>query len=832
MTARSALAAEPRRSARANGVPSARGDVSSEPEPECSHQDRENRFEHDFSPMRVHAGRPDSSGDEVPPIVREAIRAPGERLEPELLETLEQRDDFSRASAPRAPARVPEGKLVLGHVHDPSERAAEATARGAPAGGLAMSVARDVRVHSGDLAARAAAAIDAQAFTVGNDIVFGAGRFAPASRAGRFLLEHELAHVAQHALGAPAHVVRRRSIFESAAIFLGLSEGEFGEKELLDYLAAIVKANAIEDHYDSDNKARAIVRRWKAGEPKFRLNAHQMTLLIKEMESGYVGSEDQTGIFDLLSHAANGDLRIIFGSDGVSPKELESDFSGDMRKRLQLFYDTRFEGGRAALDGGKVEPISGPAAGAPSFDWDFAAFTERIENPAYTDDELAAEVSALPEAKRNTALKAIGERRNELQKAFVELADKVDAEHDAAKQTTLKDALRALARHRQRFDAILQPAFRDIALAETPASLLPKTHTPAAAEKAEIAKALKPDLQTGAGGAALPFVEKIPPETKSYGQKIEEYMPEMVKKYYDHIVVGKGPAEHADPAKTHQLDEFDSIAGAARDAVNAVYGPYIIGAHPAMRSDRPAPVGRGQLHDLFADTQKQLAVMGPGAKRAMAKALVLYFFQNNRGIDAFNRKHNADPKFAGDGTPLNKEAKISDAIADRWVASAAHVKQLNEIDRNWDASADPRTHEVNLQIFKAGTPDEDRWFLWDMLQTLIHEYIHTIAAPAYVTFAEHFGPGQQNTTLIEGVDSFLTEIVWSQTKTKTADPALRGKVEGAAYSGAPFDATVIPPIYNRRYPSYAQAVKLVNVVGIRNLYAAYFMGKVDLIKPS
>ena len=37
-----------------------------------------------------------------------------------------------------------------------------------------------------------------------------------------------------------------------------------------------------------------------------------------------------------------------------------------------------------------------PAAGAPSFDWDFAAFTERIENPAYTDDELAAEVSALP----------------------------------------------------------------------------------------------------------------------------------------------------------------------------------------------------------------------------------------------------------------------------------------------------------------------------------------------------------------------------------------------------------------------------------------------------
>lgn len=44
-------------------------------------------------------------------------------------------------------------------------------------------------------------ALGAQAYTVGNRIVFGAGKFAPYSSAGRRLLLHELTHVAQQAEG-------------------------------------------------------------------------------------------------------------------------------------------------------------------------------------------------------------------------------------------------------------------------------------------------------------------------------------------------------------------------------------------------------------------------------------------------------------------------------------------------------------------------------------------------------------------------------------------------------------------------------------------------------
>lgn len=56
----------------------------------------------------------------------------------------------------------------------------------------------NVRVHTDKVAARSAAELDAEAYTVGSDVVFGAGRYDPASSDGQFLLAHELAHVVQH----------------------------------------------------------------------------------------------------------------------------------------------------------------------------------------------------------------------------------------------------------------------------------------------------------------------------------------------------------------------------------------------------------------------------------------------------------------------------------------------------------------------------------------------------------------------------------------------------------------------------------------------------------
>jgi hypothetical protein len=54
-----------------------------------------------------------------------------------------------------------------------------------------------VRVHDGARAAAAAADVHADAFTLGDDVVFAPGRYAPSTSAGRELLAHELAHALQ-----------------------------------------------------------------------------------------------------------------------------------------------------------------------------------------------------------------------------------------------------------------------------------------------------------------------------------------------------------------------------------------------------------------------------------------------------------------------------------------------------------------------------------------------------------------------------------------------------------------------------------------------------------
>jgi hypothetical protein len=67
-----------------------------------------------------------------------------------------------------------------------------------------------VRVHTDETAAASAAAVSAQAYTVGSNVVFGANRYRPGSAEGRRLLAHELTQVRQQAgaaAGGPLQVV-------------------------------------------------------------------------------------------------------------------------------------------------------------------------------------------------------------------------------------------------------------------------------------------------------------------------------------------------------------------------------------------------------------------------------------------------------------------------------------------------------------------------------------------------------------------------------------------------------------------------------------------------
>ena len=102
---------------------------------------------------------------EVPPIIHEVLRSPGQPIDPTTRAFMEPRfgHDFSH-----------------------------------------------VRVHAGESAEMSARTINAHAYTVGSDIVFGSGRFNFKATDGRRLLAHELTHVVQQSAGHAPRVVARQ----------------------------------------------------------------------------------------------------------------------------------------------------------------------------------------------------------------------------------------------------------------------------------------------------------------------------------------------------------------------------------------------------------------------------------------------------------------------------------------------------------------------------------------------------------------------------------------------------------------------------------------------
>jgi hypothetical protein len=151
----------------------------------------------------------------VPPVVHEVLRSAGQALDPAARAFMEPRlgHDFSRVRV-HAPQAAPIGGPGSGHRGTSDEREADRVAQRVvrmPEGGtLGPATSRYdfgmVRVHTDAKAAESARAVNARAYAFGPDIVFGAGEYAPHTPAGRRVLAHELAHVAQQSASAEPRI--------------------------------------------------------------------------------------------------------------------------------------------------------------------------------------------------------------------------------------------------------------------------------------------------------------------------------------------------------------------------------------------------------------------------------------------------------------------------------------------------------------------------------------------------------------------------------------------------------------------------------------------------
>jgi Domain of unknown function (DUF4157) len=99
------------------------------------------------------------------------------------------------------PAIVP---AALGSRGRPLDRSAQVAL--APSFGQRVS---QVRVHTGPTAAASAAALNAAAYSVGQDVVFGQGEYNPDTSGGRELIAHELSHVEQQSIAGQVTLQRK-----------------------------------------------------------------------------------------------------------------------------------------------------------------------------------------------------------------------------------------------------------------------------------------------------------------------------------------------------------------------------------------------------------------------------------------------------------------------------------------------------------------------------------------------------------------------------------------------------------------------------------------------
>jgi hypothetical protein len=68
------------------------------------------------------------------------------------------------------------------------------------------------RIHTDTASAKAVKAFSGRAFTVGRDIFFGSGEYAPNTKAGQKLLAHELVHTVQQSKSVPLMVQRQVAV--------------------------------------------------------------------------------------------------------------------------------------------------------------------------------------------------------------------------------------------------------------------------------------------------------------------------------------------------------------------------------------------------------------------------------------------------------------------------------------------------------------------------------------------------------------------------------------------------------------------------------------------
>ena len=521
------------------------------------------------------------------------------------------------------------------------------------------------------------------------------------------------------------------------------------------------------------------VWRYRAAKPGSELSQEDKAFIVRDLLRGSATEADQSAAVTLLSVTDDAELGQLFAvPDFVSVLDVGVPAGSPVRAELETFFEQRFEGGYAALSAGSVA-----ARGQPGVEFD------PVRLDTGTVEEALAYATGLPLRQQMRAIGWLAARW----------------EHDTPTDATREDrVLRGL------FAAVTGQLDDSAVLREV-------TLTPPAVHPDAVRRLLSPPQPAAAksAGSVAPPGEDFASELRAALNKDIPYLEKL-------FAEGKGEAEHTDPTNLHSWDHIGVIAGLAKRSVDEVFGK--LASHSALQPDRPDR--RGNIHDLFDDFGEELRSNHDGG-RTLALDWLRHWLSSER-VQAVLARHHARPEFDDAFEPHDRHAEIIKLVFDAMLGEPGVADRVLRIRRGWEGRADPENHEVWIQRWKQATGPGNQFWLWELLQTLIHEYLHLLMHRRFLEFAKTFGrDSAAYNALVEGVVSLLTKVVWHHASRYTSDPATRAMVEGEYGSLDPLE--VYPDPAEKDYKSIHEVMRLVYVVGVENLFAAFFSGLVDRI---
>jgi hypothetical protein len=295
----------------------------------------------------------------------------------------------------------------------------------------------------------------------------------------------------------------------------------------------------------------------------------------------------------------------------------------------------------------------------------------------------------------------------------------------------------------------------------------------------------------------------IPTHKDSYETRVEAKTNETITRLYNYYAKDKAEARKDPDKNLYQWDIIEKIAAVSKAETDRVFGNYAQG--------KPFKA-KVNLKDAWAHKEKQFAAGGKKYEEGAVQWRVNKIFGSSH-IREIDKEHGAIQSRA-------KEKGILKDIRDRIIS--ARRAELIEIHKGWPGFADTENKKVYLQRFVAKDDARNRNNMWDLFQTVVHEYIHTLEHSQHQKYRNSLDELKGGKTYREGMTEYFTKIVLESV---IYDDTFRQQIEGPYH-----DPHVQHPI--PLYHGYAEAKNaeaVVGVVGIKNAMAAFFLGRVDLI---